>query len=239
MGHEWDMTIFDLERAAYAGMPLSNMKQNNAKRTHDAKTNYVWLFGESAKNLPGLCNHPNIPVTLAPLNVGATSRLWANKTVDEIAADLALLIDQVPTNTIRAHHVAKVFFPLGLVQELKNRRLGAGDGFASVWDWMRVRYEGADATGQPKVEFHVLNECTAANRLDPKTGTDTSGMVGDFLLAIPADDKDSLAFIRARPYTQRPPQELKLKMVHQTHSKIGGVKMQQPLALHRLDFGLT
>ena len=135
--------------------------------------------------------------------------------------------------------MAKVFFPLGLMQELKNRRLGSGDGFDSVWDWMKNRYSGDADTGQPSVEFRILNECTAANRLEPVTGTDQSNLTGDFVIAVPADDKDSLAFIRARPYTQRPPQEINLKMVHQTISKVGGVKMQQPLAVHRLDFGLT
>lgn len=238
MGHRWDLSVFDLERASAAGLPLPKLKQQNAKRTHDAKTNWTWLFGDSAKNLPGLCNHPNITVSKAPLNGGASSRLWANKTVDEIASDVALAVDTVATSTLEQYHAARVYMPPSLFRELRNRRLGAGDGFASVLDWMRERYKGDD-TGQGKVEFRMLNECDASRRLHPKTGTDDSGLVGDFLLALPPENTEELSFIRARPFTQRPPQERDMVMHHMTHSKIGGCKCQIPLAVHRLDFGLT
>jgi len=238
MGHRWDLTVFDVERAADAGVPLPKLKQSNAKRTHDAKTNWTWLFGDGGKNLPGLITHPNITVTKAPLNAGSTSRLWANKSVDEIAGDIALLVNTIADSTLEKYHAARVFMPPSLFRLLRDTRLGAGDGFASVLDWMRKRYEG-DETGQGKVEFRMLNECDGARRLNPVTGTDDSGLSGDFLLALPPENTEELAFIRTRAFTQRPPQEIDLVLHHLTHSKIGGCKMQQPLSVHRMDFGTT
>lgn len=237
MGFEYNMSIFDLERAAKASLPISNLYLKNAKRYHDAKKNWVWLFGDSAKQLPGLCNHPNITKTLAPLNDAGTSRAWADKSVDEIAADLALLIDSVAENTLRAHFVATVFMPLSMMQVLRNKRLGAGDGTQTLYDWMKARYSGDD-TGQGAVKFVVLNECASTLRRNPETGSDTSGIPGDFLLAIPSASKDELAFIQARPFTQRPPQETGFKMHHMTHSKVGGCKCSIPLAVHRMDFAV-
>lgn len=239
MGHEWSVTIFDLEKAAKANLQLSTLKSKNAKRTHDAKTNWTWLFGDSGKGLPGLCNHPNISVSLAAQNAGATSRLWENKTNAEIVADINLLIDTVPQQTIEQHHVAKVLMPAKLIRLCRNRRLATTDGsMTSLWSYIKDLYSGDDS-GQGKVTFKQLNECDGARRLHPKSNTDTSGLSGDFLLALPAENMDELAFIRARPFTQRPPEEHRLKMLHLTHSKIGGCKVQYPLSVHRLDFGTT
>lgn len=238
LGHRWDMTVFDLERAAKSGLQLSSMKQKNAKRTHDAATNWVWLFGDSSKNLPGLCNHPNIQITVAPLKATpGTVRVWdSNATNDEIASDVSLLIDTVAESTLEAYHAAKVYMPPALFRVLRNRVLpSTASGFASLLQLLQDRYKG-DETGQGKVTFHTLNECDGSRRLNPKTGSDDSGITGDFLLALPPDNKDELAFVRARPYTQRPPQERDLIMHHLTHSKIGGCKCQIPLAVHRLDF---
>lgn len=240
IGHRWDVNFFDLERAAAADLPIETTKRNASRRYHAEMTNWVWLFGDPEKELPGLVTHPNITQTLAPLNAGAASRLWANKSNEEIAADVAILIDSIPVVTVRKHYATKVFLPLQLVQLMRNRTVGSGDGtrFTSLWDQIKERYKGDD-TGQGKVEFRVLNECSAAWRSNPKTQTDSSGIDGDFIIALPNATKDDLAFIRARPFTSRPPQEDGFKVKNPTHSKVGGCKNKVPLACHVMRFGTT
>lgn len=238
MGHSYDWNIFDLERSASAKLPLSDIKSKAARRAHDAKTNWTWLFGDSKLGMPGLASHPNISVSLAALNAGNSSRLWSQKTADEIATDMGVLINTIANNTLGAYHASTVLVPRNLFQRLRDLRLGAGDGFASVLDWMENRFKG-DASGAGKVSFKIMNECQGTLRRDPLTGTDTSGISGDFLLAYPSADKSELSFIRARPFTQRPPQEQDFVVKNLSHSKIGGCKCQIPLAVHRLDFGLT
>ena len=238
IGHEYDWTLFDLERAAMAKLPLQRIKADDAKRAHAAKTDWAWMFGDSALGIEGLCNHPNITVSMAALNGGSTSRRWANKTADEIATDMSVLINTIATNTLQAYTAATVFMPLSLFHRLRDLRLGAGDGFASVLGWMESRFSG-DASGQGKIEFRILNSCSGSLRRNPKTGTDTSGISGDFLLAIPKASKERLSFIRARPFTQLPPEQKGFSVRNLSHSKIGGCRMQIPLAVHRLDFGLT
>lgn len=238
MGHSYDLTIFDLERAAKGLVSLDSLKGKIAKRSHDELTNWVWLFGDASRSINGLCNHPNIQVTLAALNAGATSRLPANKTNDEIIADIAALVDAIPTATLSAHFAAKVLVPLSFMQLCKNRRMGTGDGTLTLWGYLKEQYTGDD-TGQGKVEFRIMNECDASLRRHPHTGTDDSGIAGDFLLALPPEDKEMLSFIRARAFTQRPPQEVGMKIHTDTHSKIGGCRCQIPMAVHRLSFGTT
>lgn len=244
MGHKWTLTVMDLERAAKAtigtaSFPLAQLKQKNAKRTHDAKTNWTWFFGDKEKDLPGLCNHPNISITTAPLKASpGTVRAWdANATNDEIAADAASAINKIAQDTLEQYHAATVYMPPAYWRLLRDRRLGAGDGFASLLGLLQDRYKG-DESGQGKITFATLLECASVSRLNPKTGTDTSGITGDFLLVLPAASQDELAFVRARPYTQRPPQERDMVLHHMTHSKIGGCKCQIPLAVHRFDFAV-
>jgi len=239
-GHKWDVTIFDLERAAqHPSMNLQVMKGRMAKRAHDEWKNWVWLFGDKKKELEGLCNNPDVAHFLAPLNGGASSRLWANKTDAEMMADVEELIDSIPDRTKRAYFAATVFMPLSLVQEAKSRYISAtASGNVTVWDRMLARYSG-DETGQMRVEFKILNECAAAFRVDPKTGTDTSGLEGDFMMALPAADASMLAFVQARPFSQRPPQEEDLKIKTLTHEKIGGCRCQIPQAVSVMRFGTT
>ncbi len=240
MGHEFSINFFDAERASAVSKPSLNLLatyQAAAKKAHDRFANWIWLFGDSSKEIPGLFTHPNITVSLAPLNGGSTSREWSAKTVDEIAADVELLIATIANDTIGAYFAAKVFMSRAMYHRLRSLRLGSGDGFASCLGLLEDRYKG-DASGQGKVTFHILNECDADLRKDPRpgAGTDTSGLTGDFALALPAAPKDEMCFVRARNYTQKPPQEERFKMLHLTHSKIGGFKCQIPTAVHLMAF---
>jgi hypothetical protein len=239
IGHRYDLTLFDLERAAKAGLELKSLKQAHAKKAHDAKTNWIWLFGESARGIPGLCNHPNINVQLAPLNDDSSSRLWKNKTADEIMADITAMVNSIAENTLEAYVAKKVLLPHNLLRRMQDVYLTTAGGIVlNVLEWVQKRYAG-DPTGQGQVQFMALNECDGARRLDPVTNSDTSGITGDFCLVLPAASADELCFVKARPFTQLPPQQSDFKLHHLTHSKVGGCKAQIPLAVTRFDFGLT
>jgi hypothetical protein len=240
IGYRYDVNQFDLERASSAGLALVNLHGKQAKRAHDALTNWVWLFGDSERGLPGLCNHPNITVQVAALNGGSTSRQWANKTADEIATDVSRMINSIAQNTLEAYHAATVFLPHDLLRRMRDLRISTGgDGYASVLGWMQDRFSGDPVTGQGRVEFRSLLMADADRRLDPRTGTNTSGISGDFAIVLPKASSDELCFLRARPFTQLAPQDEDFSMKYLTHSKIGGVKCQIPLAVTRFDFTTT
>lgn len=238
-GHQYDWTIPDLERAAKSNLPLQAIKGKVAKRAHDAFENWLWLFGDASKEIVGLVTHPNITVSLARQNAGATSRLWSAKTDAEILRDLADLIDAIPRITLSQHFVARVFMTLEMMQICKNRLISnTATGTVTLWDVIKSQYSGDD-TGQKKISFEILNECDADMRLNPKTMTDTSGVSGDFLLALPPVDSESACFIRSRPFSQLPPEAEGFKVKIMTHSKAGGCKLLYPTSVHRMDFGTT
>jgi hypothetical protein len=230
-GGGYEYTIFELERAAKAGMALNTIKAGAVKRAHDEFVQRKWLFGDMAKNMPGLLTHPNIPQSLAALGVGG--RHWSVKTGDELITDVLALVDTIPVQSIEQHHAAIVYMPFGMIRRLRSLYIGStADGAVSFWDRLLKLYSGDD-TGQGKVSFRGLNECQASRRPTP----DPFPFGGDLMFALPAANSDELAFIRARGLTQRPPQEQDFKVKIVSHAKIGGVKVVRPLAAHIVVFG--
>jgi hypothetical protein len=122
---------------------------------------------------------------------------------------------------------------------LKRRRIaGTAEGKVTLWDVLVDQYKGDD-TGQGKVSFFFLNEADADRRIDKRTGTDTSGIAGDFIFALPADNVDELAFIRCRNLEQLAPQQDDFAIKVLCRADIGGCRMVRPLSVHMMLFGLT
>jgi hypothetical protein len=240
-GMGYESNLFDDERAVMAGLPLDTIKGQDLKRAHDAFCQWHWLFGTPEKDgMPGLCTHPMLITSLAALNGGASSRLIGNKSDAEILADFRTLIDAVPHQSKRRHFAVEVWLPHTFIEEMRSRFIAStAAGTFTLWDRLKAMYSGDDA-GQPRVSFKPAMFCEAANRLNPNTGTDTSNISGDFVLALPAKNAAELCFIRARPFTMRPPREVgDFTIKHVAHAKIGGCKMVRPLSLHMMVYGTT
>lgn len=233
IGHSFEFTVFDLERAAKDGRNLPSVRQRAAFRAHQEKHNWVWLFGDPDKEIHGLFTHPNIQVVQAPLAGTAThsdnrDRLVENKSVDEIIADVAAMVDLVPETTNEALQLKKIMMPRVDVNVLKHRRVGSGDGTLTIWQLIQSMF--------PEIEFMVLPECDATKRLNPKTGVNDSSVAGRCWIGVPDAPVDECGFVLTRPFTQRAPQERDLQVKTITHSKIGGFKCIVPLGVVRLDF---
>lgn len=260
MGIRYSINLFDEERWEKAksrgnlpGIQLLQSKQKQAKRAHDVLTDWLWAFGNGEKGMPGFVNHPNIQVSVAPLNAGLTSRLPANKSADEMVRDFVTLVDLTASATLEQYHAADVWLPHSHIRTYRSTYFaGSGADRETVWERILATFKGDDS-GQGKVTFKALFYADSTRRLDPRTvkgnpslgpltgsGSDTSGIAGNFMLACPPKNAEEAAFIRARPYTTRPPRQPDdFNTVFSTFSKIGGVKMLTPLAFHRLDFGTT
>lgn len=230
-GGGFEYTIFELERAAKANVPLNTIKAGAVKRAHDEFVQRKWLFGDMVKGFPGLLTHPNIPMSLAASGVGG--RHWNVKTGDELIADVIALVDTIPSQSIEQHHAAIVYLPFGMIRKMRALYIASTDsGAVSYWDRLLKLFAGDDS-GQGKIMFKGLNECQASRRGTP----DPFPFGGDLMFAIPAPNANELAFIRARGLTQRPPQEQDFKVKIVSHAKIGGVKVVRPLAVHIVCFG--
>lgn len=236
IGRKWTFNTFDLERYAYAKVPIESMRGREARRSVEALTNWCWMFGDAARGLSGCFNHPNVTRLLAPLNAGNTSRVWADKSNSEIAADVQILADTIRAQTNRQESCAIIYIGENLYKECKRRLLGQTSGLlTTLWDWIKSQHEG-DETGAAKVEFRILNACEADFRRHPETDSDASGIAGDFLFARPKEDKEMDAFMRSRRFTQLPPKQEDFNIENLCHSKIGGWRTRRPLAFAMMVF---
>lgn len=231
-GGGFEYTIFELERAAKANVPLNKIKAAAVKRAHDEFVQSKWLFGDMSKGMPGLLTHPNIPMSLA-VDGASTSPHWDTKTGDELIADVIALVDTIPEQSLEQHHAATVYLPFGMIRKMRQLFIASTDsGAVSYWDRLLKLFAGDDS-GQGKITFKGLNECQASRR----GSSDPFPFGGDLMFALPAPNVEELAFVRARNLTQRPPQEQDFKVKIVSHAKIGGVKVVRPLAVHIMCFG--
>jgi len=103
IGTAFGFSTQELRAAAMAGRPLEMFKVDAARRAVHEKENDIAWNGETDYNLPGFLNNVNIPTVQAPLNGGASSRLWINKSPDEILADVKTMVSGIHTSTNRIH----------------------------------------------------------------------------------------------------------------------------------------
>lgn len=96
---ELKFTVLELESAAKIGRPIDVQKFNAMKLKHQMDIDEMVYFGDLSINQPGLVSIPNAGQTpVVPVNVvagaaGATQ--WAQKTADEILADVNTAIVSV------------------------------------------------------------------------------------------------------------------------------------------------
>jgi hypothetical protein len=95
-------SIQDIRAARFAGKPLDSRLAAAARRQMLQLENKLAFHGDDATlgypgvDIPGFINNANTNAVTIPQNGGATSTLWADKTPDEIIADVSLM-----TQTIR------------------------------------------------------------------------------------------------------------------------------------------
>lgn len=217
----WDVS--EMETAQEIGFSLEQADSEANKRTHMQLWNDVGWFGDNEHGIFGMLTHPNITRTLAPLNGGATSRLWSAKTFDEIAADLNTLINSVQANTNGIERVTDIVIAGDVWNALSWRILSTANGSNfTIQNWIvenarqqgitvRVDWGLAAANHAFNAEYAGLNIAIAYNRNASKAE-----------LVVPLD------------YTQYPPQWEKLKYNTYTRSKCGGVLVRFPLSIHVL-----
>lgn len=89
----------ETDMAAVAKMNLASEKQKAAARIIDIDANRFYLFGVEGKEIYGLLNDPNLNPSITPGTAAAGGTTWANKTADEIYADVLSLASWLRQNS--------------------------------------------------------------------------------------------------------------------------------------------
>jgi hypothetical protein len=167
-----------------------------------------------------LLTHPNITHTFAPLNAGATSTLWANKTFEEIAKDFATLINTPSNLTNKVEAVDTAIVPSNAWADLKSRPVAAANGSnISIAGWIEATYKNVTFLDDPYLQ--------SENHADTE-------FAGKNIAVAYRKDADKVSIVMPQDFETLPPEANGLMIDTLTHSRHGGVKITAPLSVHVL-----
>jgi hypothetical protein len=173
IGDSYGYSINEIRRAAMAGFDLEGRRSITARRAIDEKINSIALYGDTDHNIQGLIDYPGITEYTAALNAAGTSREWANKTADEILADLNGIVTAIITTTTGKERPDTILLPIAQYQLIKNTRVGTASD-TTIFEFFR--------RNNPDITVEWLSELDGAGELD------TDNASTDRMLAYTRDD---------------------------------------------------
>lgn len=209
MGNYYGYTVQDLRAAAASGQSLDNQLAAAAREGHELLLEELVAFGNPESNMPGLLNHPNIPV------ISATTGNWASATTDQILADLRGISLAIYTATKGTRTADTILFDTASFS-LLNKPVGADYSTTILQTFL-------------KNDPYIKN-------VDQwiKLDTADAALTGPRLLVYKRDPQVLELYV-PQEFEQFAPQLQGLEFKINCHSRTGGVVVRYPLAMAYVD----
>jgi len=163
IGSGWEWNLEEINQAALYGVNLNDTKAMSAADKVERLLNDIAMRGSTEKNWTGLLNDGNVARADAAASGTGSSTFWANKTVDQILADINGVLSSVRTNTGEVEWADTLRMPPDAFRDLAPRRMGAGDGFMTLLEFIRRNNIYTAETGQP-LDIQPLREARNASQ---------------------------------------------------------------------------
>lgn len=193
--------------------PLDAARAEAARRAYDIKINHLIWHGDEKTGIIGvLSSGNNIPVYTLTNGAGGKAD-WASKTADEIAADIAGMLNYIDTMTQGVEHPDSWAMPNDLYTSLNLRRIdGTGE---SVLSYIK------NHTPQI-VNWEVAGELSKSNTDYNSTGKNIGLLY--------TKDAEKMAHEVPLAFLQHAPQERNLEMVINCEGRDAGMVIPYPLS---------
>mgnify|MGYP004556994039 FL=1 len=193
--------------------PLDAARAEAARRAYDIKINHLIWHGDEKTGIIGvLSSGNNIPVYTLTNGAGGKAD-WASKTADEIAADVAGMLNYIDTLTQGVEHPDSWAMPNDLYTSLNLRRIdGTGE---SVLSYIK------NHTPQI-VNWEVAGELSKSNTDYNSTGKNIGLLY--------TKDAEKMAHEVPLAFLQHAPQERNLEMVINCEGRDAGMVIPYPLS---------
>lgn len=193
--------------------PLDAARAEAARRAYDIKINHLIWHGDEKTGIIGvLSSSNNIPVYTLTNGAGGKAD-WASKTADEIAADVAGMLNYIDTLTQGVEHPDSWAMPNDLYTSLNLRRIdGTGE---SVLSYIK------NHTPQI-VNWEVAGELSKSNTDYNSTGKNIGLLY--------TKDAEKMAHEVPLAFLQHAPQERNLEMVINCEGRDAGMVIPYPLS---------
>lgn len=192
---------------------LDSARAEAARRVYDVKVNHLIWHGDEKTGIIGvLSSGNNIPIYT--LQNGAAGKAdWASKTADEIAADIAGILNYIDTLTQNVEHPDSWVMPNDLYTSLNLRRIdGTGE---SVLSYIK------DHTPQIK-NWEVAGELSKGNKDYNSTGKNIGLLY--------TKDPDKMSHDVPMAFLQHAPQDRNLEIVINCEGRDAGMMIPYPLS---------
>lgn len=193
--------------------PLDAARAEAARRAYDIKINHLIWHGDEKTGIIGvLSSGNNIPVYTLTNGAGGKAD-WASKTADEIAADVAGMLNYIDTLTQGVEHPDSWAMPNDLYTSLNLRRIdGTGE---SVLSYIK------NHTPQI-VNWEIAGELSKSNTDYNSTGKNIGLLY--------TKDAEKMAHEVPLAFLQHAPQERNLEMVINCEGRDAGMVIPYPLS---------
>jgi hypothetical protein len=207
IGVSYGYNMQEIRSAQMTGMALSEKKMRSAQRAHEELINRLAWFGDVEYGLPGFMTNANIPAYTVTADGTGASKLWVNKTADQIIRDVNGAINQVRTQSKDSHRANTVLLPLEQYAQISSQPR------SSTTDTTILGFLQAN---NPGVTFKPVLE------MDNVSGFDKL-VAGEFSV-------DNLQLELPMTFRQYSPQQKGLEFEIPCESRFGGVIIEYPLA---------
>jgi hypothetical protein len=203
-------SIEDLAAAAMSGVSLDTTRATVARRVIEQSIDAMVAFGLPEAGMPGLLNHPNVPIVAPDYGDWLTTPVVA-----EILSDLRKLVSSIVTTTNEVHAPDTLLLPTSIFEFLAGYQVGqeytttllqvflqTSPHIKNIDSWHKLETAGAD--GGPRALAYLRN-------------------------------KEVLDMVISQDFIQLPPQPNNLAFKVPCYCKVGGVRVRYPLAMAYMD----
>jgi len=159
IGSGWEWNIEEVNQAALYGINLNGTKAMSASDKVERLLSSIAFVGSTEKNWTGFANSPDVPRA----DVATPGTFWPAKSVDQKLIDVNEVLSRVRTQTNEVEWADTLALPPDAFRAAATQRLGAGDGFATVLEYIRKNNIYTAETGQPLTILPVRELAAASN----------------------------------------------------------------------------
>lgn len=216
LGDSFAYSIKEIRRSQRAGgIPLDVRRANAARRAIEDLQDRIALFGDTATGLKGFLNYAGVTTYTVIADGTGSSKLWANKTPDQIVRDIQGFVDAIMIPTKGREVPDLLLLPLAKYNYIANTRMG------TVSDITIMQYILKNNPYIKRIDW--LNELAGAG-----AGATDRMMIGSF-------DAEHITFELVQPFEMFTPQPEGMAFKVNCHAEVGGVIIYYPQAFAYAD----
>jgi hypothetical protein len=213
IGASYGYNIKEIRSSQMTGKRLDQRRAATARRAVDEKLNTISLTGDSKYNLQGFINYPGITeyTVIADGGDGGDSKLWANKTPDQIVRDVTGFVDAIMVPTSGREIPDTLLLPLTNYNLIATTRMG----------------DGSDKT----ILKYILETSPAIKNIDWLIELAGAGANGTNRMMAYTRDEEHLTFEMPQAFEQFEAQQDGMAFTIPCHAETAGVIVYYPLSV--------